>query len=609
MQALTRNPLADPGLLGVNAGAAAAVVTAIGLLGITRPRATSGSLPRRRARVGARLRDRQRRPRRCDAGAARAGRARRSRYALIALVYGLAADRPALLQQYNQLVGRLARRPRPDGARRRSLPFVARRRSRSRLPGAAAQRARARRRRGAGARAPPAAPRIAGAVAVTLLCGAATAAAGPIAFVGLTVPHVARAIVGPDQRWVLRLLAPCSAPVLLLVADVARPGARAPGRGAGRHRHRVRRRARSSSALVRRRRIAAAVTAVRTGPGLSLRVRRRAIVAHARRPRARSPPRSRWSRSAPATSRSRPGASCARAGRRRHARRRVHRRRAAAAARRPRARWSAPRSASPGAVFQALTRNPLGSPDIVGFQAGCVTGALFVIMVLGGGAAAGSAGARWSAALATARAGLRARVQGRRACRATGSSWSASRSAALMLALDDYLLSRARDRGGPGGDAAGCPARLNGRSWDEVWPLAVALRRAAAAVLAPAGRRCGCSSWATTRPTALGVPRGARPRSCWSLLAVGLLAATTAASARSPFVALAAPQLARRLTGTAGPRAAARRWSGRLLVLASRHRRAAHRARHALPVGVVTGAVGGLYLLWLLRGRSGRGTA
>jgi iron complex transport system permease protein len=70
--------------------------------------------------------------------------------------------------------------------------------------------------------------RIAGAVAITLLCGAATAAAGPIVFVGLTIPYVARAIVGPDQRWVL----PYSAllgPVLLLGADVlgrvvARPG-------------------------------------------------------------------------------------------------------------------------------------------------------------------------------------------------------------------------------------------------------------------------------------------------------------------------------------------------------------------------------------------------
>jgi len=64
--------------------------------------------------------------------------------------------------------------------------------------------------------------------AVVLLCGAATAACGPIGFVGLTIPHVARMIVGPDYRWVL----PYSmvlAPILLLAADiigrvVARPG-------------------------------------------------------------------------------------------------------------------------------------------------------------------------------------------------------------------------------------------------------------------------------------------------------------------------------------------------------------------------------------------------
>jgi iron complex transport system permease protein len=70
--------------------------------------------------------------------------------------------------------------------------------------------------------------RVVAALAVVLLCGAATAAAGPIAFVGLTVPHVARAICGPDYRWIL----PWSmvlAPTLLLGADVigrlvARPG-------------------------------------------------------------------------------------------------------------------------------------------------------------------------------------------------------------------------------------------------------------------------------------------------------------------------------------------------------------------------------------------------
>jgi len=66
------------------------------------------------------------------------------------------------------------------------------------------------------------------ALSIVLLCGAATAAAGPIGFVGLTVPHVARAICGPDYRWIL----PWSlvlAPTLLLGADVvgrviARPG-------------------------------------------------------------------------------------------------------------------------------------------------------------------------------------------------------------------------------------------------------------------------------------------------------------------------------------------------------------------------------------------------
>jgi len=57
------------------------------------------------------------------------------------------------------------------------------------------------------------------AVAVVLLCGSATAAAGPVGFVGLTIPHVARALVGTDYR---RLL-PTSmllGPILLLAADV-----------------------------------------------------------------------------------------------------------------------------------------------------------------------------------------------------------------------------------------------------------------------------------------------------------------------------------------------------------------------------------------------------
>ncbi|MCX7521836.1 iron chelate uptake ABC transporter family permease subunit [Microbacterium sp. STN6] len=63
------------------------------------------------------------------------------------------------------------------------------------------------------------ASRLVCAVAVVLLCGSATAAAGPIAFVGLAVPHIARRVVGGDYRWVLAYSA-LIAPVLLLACDI-----------------------------------------------------------------------------------------------------------------------------------------------------------------------------------------------------------------------------------------------------------------------------------------------------------------------------------------------------------------------------------------------------
>ncbi|MEU3474525.1 iron chelate uptake ABC transporter family permease subunit [Rhodococcus sp. NPDC006774] len=70
--------------------------------------------------------------------------------------------------------------------------------------------------------------RIVGVVAVTLLAGAATAAAGPIGFVGLMIPHMVRWFVGPDQRWIL-IYTVFAAPGLLLLSDVVgriviRPG-------------------------------------------------------------------------------------------------------------------------------------------------------------------------------------------------------------------------------------------------------------------------------------------------------------------------------------------------------------------------------------------------
>lgn len=65
-------------------------------------------------------------------------------------------------------------------------------------------------------------------VAVTLLAGTATAIAGPIAFVGLMIPHIARWIAGPDQRWLLAYTI-VLAPILLLSADVIGRIATSPG--------------------------------------------------------------------------------------------------------------------------------------------------------------------------------------------------------------------------------------------------------------------------------------------------------------------------------------------------------------------------------------------
>ncbi|WP_246126160.1 FecCD family ABC transporter permease [Nesterenkonia populi] len=65
----------------------------------------------------------------------------------------------------------------------------------------------------------PGLTRLAGLCSVTLLCGAATAAAGPLSFIGLMVPHMLRMLVGPDHRWLLPLSL-IAAPALLLTADI-----------------------------------------------------------------------------------------------------------------------------------------------------------------------------------------------------------------------------------------------------------------------------------------------------------------------------------------------------------------------------------------------------
>jgi iron complex transport system permease protein len=217
MQALTRNPLADPGLLGVNAGAATAVVIALAL-GVAGAAgsvwfAFAGAAIAAVAvyAIGGAGRGGATPIRLALAGTAVTA-------ALTAVIYGVALSDVRLLQQFNfWSVGAL-------GGRGRSqldaiLPFV--------VLGGLLALALARplnavalgddSARALGARVGR--TRIGGAISITLLCGAATAAAGPLYFLGLTVPHAGRAVCGPDQRWVLAYSAVLGA-ALLLVADV-----------------------------------------------------------------------------------------------------------------------------------------------------------------------------------------------------------------------------------------------------------------------------------------------------------------------------------------------------------------------------------------------------
>ena len=227
MQGHTRNPLGDPGLLGVTAGASLAVVLAISVLGVGTPAGyvwfafagalagtvlvfaigsvgRGGGTPMTLALAGA---------------------------ALSALLFAvvrtiLVSDQQTLDSFRFWVVGSLAGRG-ADVAWQ-VAPFVA--------AGLVLATVNAPAlnllslgddvARGLGQRIWPA--RAVGLAAITLLGGAATAACGPIAFVGLVVPHVVRAVTGPDHRWLI----PCSGllgAALLLGADVvgrvvARPG-------------------------------------------------------------------------------------------------------------------------------------------------------------------------------------------------------------------------------------------------------------------------------------------------------------------------------------------------------------------------------------------------
>jgi iron-siderophore transport system permease protein len=219
MQGTTRNPLADPGILGINAGAAFAVVCAIRWLGVTSVAgyaafalAGAGVTAVLVFALGASGREGPTPVRLALAGAVLTA-------LLVSLTSAVLVFSAQTLDEFRfWVVGSIGGRD--AGVTLSVLPVIA--------AGAAIA-------LGAGrwlnalalgdavarslgqhvARA-----RLAAGAGFVLLAGGAVAAAGPIAFVGLAVPHVARGLVGPDYRWIVPYSMVLGA-LLLLASDVA----------------------------------------------------------------------------------------------------------------------------------------------------------------------------------------------------------------------------------------------------------------------------------------------------------------------------------------------------------------------------------------------------
>ncbi|MFI5931553.1 FecCD family ABC transporter permease [Actinoplanes sp. NPDC051494] len=227
IQAVTRNPLADPGILGVNAGAGLFVVIGISVFGVTSLNGyvwfgfagaamsavivyTIGSLGR--------------------GGATPVKLAIAGTALTAALLSFTTAVLVTDMQTYDQFrfwqVGSLAGRG--IDIAKQGAPFL--------IAGVVIALASARLLNALALGDDVATSlgqnvalaRLVAAAAVVVLCGTATAMAGPLVFVGLVVPHVARLVTGPDHRWLLPY-AMLLAPLLLLLADIlgrviARPG-------------------------------------------------------------------------------------------------------------------------------------------------------------------------------------------------------------------------------------------------------------------------------------------------------------------------------------------------------------------------------------------------
>lgn len=251
-----------------------------------------------------------------------------------------------------------------------------------------------------------------------------------------------------------------------------------------------------------------------------------------------------------------------------------------------------------GAIFQSLLRNPLGSPDVIGFSTGAHTGALITIILWQGSYLAVAVGAVTGGLLTAALVYLLAWRQGIHGFRLiiVGIAVSA------MLGAFNTWLSITGSLESVMSAALWAAGSLNGISWAKGLPAAgFCLLCMLLALLL--GRRMQLLEMGDDSASALGIP-AERTRLQLMALGVALIAAATAATGPIAFIALAAPQIIRRLHSGSSLLLSA--LMGALLLLA-----ADWAAQHLFfprqyPVGVITVSIGGLYLIWLLLSESRR---
>jgi iron complex transport system permease protein len=248
-----------------------------------------------------------------------------------------------------------------------------------------------------------------------------------------------------------------------------------------------------------------------------------------------------------------------------------------------------------GALFQSVSRNVLGSPDLIGFTTGAATGAVLQIVVVGGGPLSAGVWAVGGGAVTAAVVYLLS------ASRRGGGGYRlvlvGIGVGALLQALNSLLLTRA-DLDQALEAEIWLQGSLNGRRWEQAVPVLVVL--AVALPLAAAGsRRLDVLEMGDDTAAQLGV-RADRSRLLAVVLGVALTAVATAAAGPIAFVALAAPQLVRRLTRATGAHLVPSAFLGGALLVGADLLAQRLPFAWSVPVGLATGLLGGIYLLWLL---------